>query len=330
MINMSIIEVSNLSKRYGDFLAVDSVSFNIDKGETFGFLGPNGAGKTTTINMLCTLISMTSGNARIAGFDVNKEPLNVRRSIGLVFQDPSLDERLTAVENLRFHGRVYSVPSNVREQRINEMLNYLELSDWKDSIVREFSGGMKRRLEIARGLIHYPQVLFLDEPTLGLDPQTRNKIWEHIKYLQKEKEITVFLTTHYMEEAENCSRIAIIDHGKIIALGTPQELKSKFGGDILTLNVEDSEEAKKILIEKYKFKDIMHDGDKLEFEVTHGEKFIPGFIKEFPFKVNSISLRKPTLEDVFISLTGRVIREGSANAAERMKTMKLAWSGRRR
>lgn len=225
---MSIIEVKNLTKRFGDFTAVDNISFTIEKGEVFAFLGPNGAGKTTTIKMLTTLLNPTSGQMRLTGFDPTNQRQEVRNSFGIVFQDPSLDDELTAYENMEFHGVLYRLPKIIRRTRIEELLNFVELWDRKDDLVKHFSGGMKRRLEIARGFLHHPGILFLDEPTLGLDPQTRNHIWNYIKNLNKDEGITVFFTTHYMEEAERAAgRIAIIDYGKIVSQGSPAVLKQK-------------------------------------------------------------------------------------------------------
>lgn len=224
----NIIEAKNLSKQFGDFVAVNDISFSVKKGEIFAFLGPNGAGKSTTIKMLTTLLDPSQGTLILDGFDVKKNPKNVRSSFGIVFQDPSLDDELTAYENMEFHGVLYGVPKKLRKERIEQLLNFVELWDRKDSFVKEFSGGMKRRLEIARGLLHHPKVLFLDEPTLGLDPQTRNHMWEYLLELNKNEGITVFFTTHYMEEAERTAqRIAIIDHGNIIASGTSEELKAQ-------------------------------------------------------------------------------------------------------
>lgn len=224
----NIIKVENLTKKYGDLLAVNSISFEVKRGELFAFLGPNGAGKTTTIKMLTTLLNPTAGEIMLNGFNVLKEKNEARKSFGIVFQDPSLDDELTAFENMQFHGVLYHLSGSILKERIKMLLEFVELWDRKDSLVKTFSGGMKRRLEIARGLLHHPKVLFLDEPTLGLDPQTRNKIWDYIKDLNKKEGITVFLTTHYMEEAENISqKVAIIDHGKIIAKGTPYELKKQ-------------------------------------------------------------------------------------------------------
>ncbi len=223
-----MIKVENLTKKFGDFMAVDNVSFSVNKGEIFAFLGPNGAGKTTTIRMLTTLLKPTSGRVLINGSDPVREQNDVRRSFGIVFQDPSLDDELTAQENMEFHGVLYNVPKDIRRKRIEELLKFVELWDRKSDLVKNYSGGMKRRLEVARGIVHHPKILFLDEPTLGLDPQTRSHIWNYIKNLNKEERMTVFFTTHYMEEADKVAqKIAIIDHGKIIVQGTPEELKQQ-------------------------------------------------------------------------------------------------------
>lgn len=228
MNNGIIIRADNLTKKFDGFIAVNSISFSVEKGEIFAFLGPNGAGKTTTIKMLTTLLRPTSGEIKINGYNPVSEPDEARRSFGIVFQDPSLDDELTAYENMEFHGVIYKVPKEIRAARIEQLLKFTELWDRKGDLVKHFSGGMKRRLEIARGLLHHPKILFLDEPTLGLDPQTRDHIWNHVKNLNKEEGITVFFTTHYMEEAERvASRVAIIDNGKIVALGTSEQLKSQ-------------------------------------------------------------------------------------------------------
>jgi len=303
-----IIRVENLVKKFGELAAVDNISFNVKVGEIFGFLGPNGAGKTTTINILCTLSKPTSGQAFIAGFDVARQQSQVRQSIGLVFQDPSLDERLSGLQNMRFHASVYNVPASVREQRIEQMLRMMELWDKRQSMVRTYSGGMKRRLELARGLLHYPKVLFLDEPTLGLDPQTRNRIWEYILELRRSEGTTIFLTTHYMDEAERADRIAIIDYGKLVTLDTPEQLKNIVGKDIISLRTDDNNRAAEEIRLRYQI-EARRDNSELIFEVPSGEEFLPGFIKEFSIKILSISLRRPSLEDVFLKLTGREIRQ---------------------
>jgi ABC-2 type transport system ATP-binding protein len=233
----NIIEVKSLVKQFGDFTAVDHISFDVKKGEIFAFLGPNGAGKSTTIKMLTTLLRPTSGSITLDGHDPAEDPEEVRRSFGIVFQDPSLDDELTAKENMDFHGVLYGVPAKLRKQRIEELMKFVELWDRRDSLVKEFSGGMKRRLEIARGLLHHPKVIFLDEPTLGLDPQTRNHMWSYLQELNKKEGVTVFFTTHYMEEAARIAqRIAIIDHGKIIAAGSAPELIKQTG----TASLEDA------------------------------------------------------------------------------------------
>src|SRR4030043_45799 len=241
---MPIIQVENLVKRFGNITAVNDISFDVEEGTIFGFLGPNGAGKTTTINILCTLLSPTSGRTLIAGHDCMKEPSRVRTAIGIVFQDTTLDKDLTAYENLIFHAYLYNVPKDEMKQRVSDVLRFVGLHERKDDLVKKFSGGMKRRLEVARGLIHRPRVLFLDEPTLGLDPQSRTSLWEFITELPKKHNVTIFMTTHYMEEAEVCDKIAIIDRGKIITSGTPAELKKMIGGDIVYIRTADNMNAK--------------------------------------------------------------------------------------
>lgn len=303
-----IIKVENLVKKFGQLVAVDNISFTVAPGEIFGFLGPNGAGKTTTINILCTLSKPTSGQAIVNGFDVVRQQSQVRQSIGLVFQDPSLDERLSGLQNLHFHALVYNVPSSVRQQRIEQVLRMMELWDRRHGEVRTYSGGMKRRLELARGLLHYPKVLFLDEPTLGLDPQTRNRIWEYILELRQREGTTIFLTTHYMDEAEKADRIAIMDYGKIVALDTPERLKHIVGKDIISVKTSDDDRAAKEIRLRYQI-EARRDSNGLTFEVASGEEFLPTFIKEFSTKILSVSLRHPSLDDVFLKLTGREIRE---------------------
>ena len=229
-----MIRVQNLVKRFGDFTAVNDISFEVPKGEIFAFLGPNGAGKTTTIKMLTTLLAPTSGSLELNGLDPARQQNEVRQQFGIVFQDPSLDQDLTAAENLELHGVLYHVPKKVRRERSEMLLKLFELWDRRDSLVKQFSGGMKRRLEIARGFLHTPRILFLDEPTLGLDPQSRNQLWTHVRRLNETEQVTVFLTTHYMEEADRVAhRIAVIDHGRIVAMGTSQELKERTGKESL-------------------------------------------------------------------------------------------------
>ncbi|MFC2058021.1 ATP-binding cassette domain-containing protein [Chloroflexota bacterium] len=318
MPNQPVIEVEHLVRKFRDLVAVNDISFSVARGEVFGFLGPNGAGKTTTMNILCTLLRPTSGKAAIDGFDVVRQQSRVRQSIGLVFQDPSLDERLTALENLRFHALVYNVPSSTRSKRIEQVLKMVELWERRKDVVMTFSGGMKRRLELARGLLHYPKVLFLDEPTLGLDPQTRNRLWEFILELREREGSTIFFSTHYMDEAEYADHIAIIDRGKVIALDTPGGLKSMVGGDIISLKTSDDESAAEEIRLRYKAEVKIERGG-ISFEVTNGEEFIPDFVKDFGTKILSISLHRPTLDDVFLKLTGRELRDQEVGNREAMK-----------
>ncbi len=319
----NIIEVRHLTKRFKSLVAVDDVSFAVREGEIFGFLGPNGAGKTTTINILCTLMRPTRGRVILNGYDVVKQSNQVRQSVGLVFQDPSLDIKLSAMQNLQFHTGVYNVPRGVARKRIVKVLKMVDLWDRRNDTVQNYSGGMRRRLEIGRGLLHYPRVLFLDEPTLGLDPQTRAHIWEYILDLRKRLNITVFLTTHYMEEANVADRIAIIDHGKIIALDTPEALKRMVGGDVITLTTDDPEAAIAELKGKHGI-EAKQDSDGIHFEVPNGEKFIAALVREFKSSLQGISMRRPTLDDVFLKLTGREIREEAGGEA----VLKRAWAMR--
>jgi ABC-2 type transport system ATP-binding protein len=310
---VNIIEVTKLMKRFDGLTAVDYVSFTVGKGEIFGFLGPNGAGKSTTINMLATILLPSAGDAIVNGFSIRRQRDEVRRSIGLVFQDPSLDDRLTAEENLRFHARLYGVPHTEYARRMDEVLRLVDLEDRKRDFVRTFSGGMKRRLEIARGLIHYPAVLFLDEPTIGLDPQTRALLWQYVLKLKHEKAMTIFMTTHYMDEAEYCDRIAIIDHGKIVALDTPAQLKKQVGGDVVRVESRQPERLQKEIEQRYGVTVHREDG-VLHFEVEDGPKFLPRLFAEVQTRIDAVEFHKPTLDDVFLTLTGRTIRdEGVAN-----------------
>ena len=318
-----IIEVEHLVKKFGDLVAVDDVSFEVEEGEIFGFLGPNGAGKTTTINIMCTLMRPTEGKVTLCGHNVARQPNEVRRCVGMVFQDPSLDTRLTAMQNLRFHTGVYSVPRAVAKKRIDEVLEMVELWERRNDTVQTYSGGMRRRLEIGRGLLHYPKVLFLDEPTLGLDPQTRYHIWDYILELRKRENITIFLTTHYMDEATVADRIAIIDYGKIIALDTPEALRRMVGGDVITLTTDNPEAAIAELKEKHNI-EAKTDGGGIHFEVQNGEKFIPVLVKEFKSALQGVSMRRPTLDDVFLKLTGREIREEGGGEA----VLRKSWAMR--
>jgi ABC-2 type transport system ATP-binding protein len=318
--NNNILEVKSLTRKFNGLTAVDGVSFNIREGEVFGFLGPNGAGKTTTINMICTLIKPTSGNAKLYGFDIVKERRRVRNCIGLVFQDPSLDDKLTAMENLYFHSRLYNVPRETINKRCGEVLKMVDLYDRRNDLVRNYSGGMKRRLEIARGLIHYPKLLFLDEPTIGLDPQTRNKIWDYIVQLKSKQKITIFLTTHYLEESEICDRIAIIDRGKIIALDTPSNLKKMAGSDSITVSSDNNRALIDFLKDNFNINIEYDEGNEIKFEVKDSSSFIPGFIKNCPVRILSISARHSTLNDVFLNLTGKDLRDSDASKRDRLRS----------
>ena len=312
---MDVIEVQDLARNFGKVEAVKGVSFAVEEGEVFGFLGPNGAGKTTTINMLCTLLRPSTGSARVNGYDIARQRSEVRRSIGLVFQQTTVDEYLSAEQNLRFHGYAYAIPRAVREQRIRDLLTMVELWDRRKSSVRVFSGGMKRRLEIARGLLHHPRVLFLDEPTLGLDPQTRRHIWNYLHQLRAEEHLTIFLTTHYMDEAENCGRIAVIDHGSIVALDTPDGLKDAVGGDLVTFSTVDNATAASVVRERYHVEPVVQDG-QVRFHIAAGETFLPDFVRTFPQRLLSVGLRRPTLDDVFLTLTGHEIRDSELDAKD--------------
>lgn len=324
---MAAIVADRLQKRFGRITAVKDVSLEVEDGEIFGFLGPNGAGKSTTIKMLCTLLKPTGGTARLAGYDIATQPHAVRRSIGLVFQDPSLDERLTAGENLYFHSLLYGVPPEQRRERTAEVLRLVDLYDRRNDLVKTFSGGMKRRLEIARGLLHYPKVLFLDEPTVGLDPQTRNHIWEYIHGIRSRAGMTIFLTTHYMDEAENCDRIAVMDHGAIVAMDTPAALKRLVGGDLITVRADDDERLASELPSAYGVTPLKTP-EGLRFEVDNGEEFIPRFVAAEHGRIRAISLRRPTLDDVFLKLTGREIRDETVSGADVMRQHRRMRLGR--
>src|SRR5215471_15052957 len=309
------IHVNGLAKRYGDFDAVKTVTFDVAPGETFGFLGPNGAGKSTTISMLCTLLTPTTGHATVAGFDVVSQRMEVRRRIGLVFQDMTLDEYLTAEENLRFHAELYGVPRSEISLRLDRVLEMVGLQDRRRSIVRTYSGGMKRRLEIARGLLHSPRVLFLDEPTVGLDPQTRSHIWAYINELKKAEAITMFLTTHYMDEAEYCDRIAIMDRGEIVVMDTPAALKASVGADRVSIATSDDDEAIRLLHAQFGIEAKRSEG-MVSFHVGGGEQFVPRLFSELPVAIHSVSVARPTLDDVFMKYTGRTIRDAEASSSD--------------
>lgn len=323
-----IVQVKGLTKEFPNTVAVDQISFDVSRGEFFGFVGPNGAGKTTTINMICTLIKPTQGTAVVAGFDVKTHPDQVRRSIGLVFQDTTLDERLTAWENLEFHAVIYHIPKSIRKKRIDEVMELVELKNHRDDIINTFSGGMKRRLEVARGLLHSPKVLFLDEPTIGLDPQTRSRIWDYLDRLRQEKDITIFLTTHYLDEAENCDHVSIIDQGKIIALDTPDNLKASTGLDVIHLKTSDNQKIKRELEEKYDLPVSINQGE-LRFEKENAESFLPIVAADFKTRIKSIGIRRPTLDDVFLNLTGREIREDDLPLRKGMSKIAARAKGKR-
>ena len=317
------IVVDGLTKRFGDFTAVNNVSFKVSHGEIFGLLGPNGAGKTTTVSILSTIISLTSGKASIHGYDVDTKRDDVRRQIGIVFQDPSLDDELTGWENLDMHARLYGVKGSKKAEAIHRVLKLVELDKVAHKQTKTYSGGMKRRLEIARGFIHNPKILFLDEPTIGLDPQTRRKIWDYITNLNEKEKLTIILTTHYMEEADElCDRIAIMDHGKIIKLGTSDSLKDSLGGDIIRVGASDTAKLAKLLKRNKMFTRVKDHKDSVELATKNGSQAIPKVIEiaqNNKIDVEYTTLKRPTLEDVFISLTGKEIRAESASDTDKMK-----------
>lgn len=331
---MLAIETNGITKKFGEITAVDNISLTVGQGEVFGLLGPNGAGKTTLISMLVTTKKMTGGSAKVNGFDVSRQSDEVRKSIGIVFQDNTLDEDLTAFENLELHAAMYGMQKEVREKRINEVIGIVELKDRLRDVVKTFSGGMRRRLEIARGLMHYPKILFLDEPTIGLDPQTRKHIWEHVKRIKKEHGITIVLTTHYMDEADGlCDRIAIIDHGKIIALDKPENLKNSLGGDIIRIRSGDDKKLEGLLKTLKEVKGTQSVGGEIIVRLENAEKRIADIVilaKEHKIHISSVSINKPTLDDVFLHYTGRTIRDAGEDAGkESMRMMMRAWGHRR-
>jgi len=306
------IETNKLTRSFNSLTAVDKLDITVESGEIFGLLGPNGAGKTTTISMLCTILKPTSGTARVNGFDIVKEATQVRKSIGIVFQDPSVDDRLTGRENLYMHANLYGVPASDQKSRIDSVLKLVELEDRADDLLRTYSGGMRRRLELARGLIHYPKVLFLDEPTLGLDPQTRDHVWRYIRELKETHDITVVLTTHYMDEADRlCDRIAIMDYGKIIALDTPAQLKETLEGDVIIVKANNLDALFLLVTEEMGLQKTRIVNGTIEITVRNGESMLPRIVEtatQNKIYVESISLREPNLEDVFLHYTGRMIR----------------------
>jgi ABC-2 type transport system ATP-binding protein len=314
----SAVEVEGLVRRFGDFTAVDDVSFSVKPGELFGFLGPNGAGKTTTISILCTLLRPTAGAARVAGHDVERDPGAVRSNIGLVFQELTLDDYLTGAQNLSFHAVLYGYPAGQVRERAAPLLEMVGLTDRADQQVRFYSGGMKRRLEIARGLLHSPRVLFLDEPTIGLDPQTRSHIWEYVDTLRERESTTMFLTTHYMDEAERCDRIAIIDEGRIVAIDTPSALKNSIGADTVTLATADDEATRRQIATDLGIEGELT-ADGLRLRVPDGESFVPRLFDHLRAGVRSVTVHRPSLDDVFLEYTGRAIRDAEAGATDRLK-----------
>jgi ABC-2 type transport system ATP-binding protein len=315
------IAVSGLIKNYDEVQAVRGVEFDVARGEVFGFLGPNGAGKTTTINMLCTLAKPTAGSATVAGHDVVRERDDVRRNIGLVFQDPTLDGYMTGEQNLRMHAELYGVQRDLVAPRMEQVLRMVGLWERKDSPAGTYSGGMRRRLEIARGLMHSPRVLFLDEPTIGLDPQTRRSIWTYIRELKEREEITIFMTTHYMDEAEWCDRIAIMDHGEIVALDAPETLKAQVGTDRVTIHTDDNDAAIAALQQRFGIEARITEG-AVAFAVPSGEEFVPRLFAELGVPIRAVHVSRPTLDDVFMSYTGTTIRDAEEDpAANRSRQM---------
>ncbi len=308
-----VISVEGLSHTYGKVTAVDNISFNVKKGQIFSFLGPNGAGKTTTINVLTTLLPIQKGKVTISGFDVKSQQDDVRKSIGIVFQNETLDWNLTVWETLEFHGRLYSIPKDTRRSRIDELIKLVELAEKRNELVKHLSGGMKRRLEIARGLLTRPKVLFLDEPTIGLDPYTRMRIWDYIKKVNKEG-VTIFLTTHYMDEADQLSdTIYIMDKGQIIANGTSESLKNSLGRDMIYLETDDDEKATRIIKGMMEVNYVRSSSKGLVVSLKEeGTRFMPKLVERIRnerIEIKSVNLKKPTLDDVFIHFTGRGLKE---------------------
>ncbi len=331
---MDDIRVEELTKKFDGFTAVDRISFTVGRGELFGLLGPNGAGKTTTINMLSTLLKPSSGRAEVAGHSVTEFRDEIRRSIGVVFQEPALDSQLTGRENLEFHAMMYGMARDDRRRRIDDVLNLVELATKARVQVQNYSGGMKRRLEIARGLIHNPRVLFLDEPTLGLDAQTRRNIWDYVKKLNAESGVTIILTTHYMEEADFlCERVAIMDHGTFVALDSPARLKDVLGGDVVSLEIAgDAARLDDAFGALDWIRNCKRHDDVFSLTMDRGERRIPELIhiaQKAGVDVECVHLRKPSLEDVFLHFTGRTIREQEASQSDRNRAM-LRAHGRKR
>lgn len=325
------IKIDSLSKEFGKVKAVDNISLQVNPGEIFGFLGPNGAGKSTTMMILTTLLKPTSGKAFVAGYDVVTQAKQVRQNIGYVQQEISVDEYLTGRENLILQARLNHIPKNLVEKRINEILDLIELKDKQNEPVITYSGGMRKRLDIAGGLLHHPKVLFLDEPTVGLDIQTRRKIWEYIRKIHAEFGMSIFLSTHYMEEADNlCDRIGIIDYGKIQAIDSPQTMKNALGNEVIAFTISNDVEKKSKLISKIKeieyVKDITSNENEIIVFSSKGTQVIPLIFQHsssFGIEITSISLTQPTLDDVFISYTGRELRDDSENFNKRREHAKM-------
>jgi ABC-2 type transport system ATP-binding protein len=314
------VEVHGLSKRYGRTLALDDVSLQIARGERYAILGPNGAGKTTLIHTLCTIHRADAGVALVGGYDVHKRPLQARRHLGVVFQEPSLDTRLTVMENLDFHGRIFGVPRRLRRERIVELLELVELTEWRDHLVRSLSRGMQRRLEIARALVHDARLLVLDEPTVGLDAQTRARMWEHLEELQLRRDLTILVTTHYIEEVDACDRVCIIDHGKVLTIGTPTELKASYGQMLVRVLPRDAETSEEL---RSAYPDAIVEGDVLIIPIT-SEDAIEPLLQAYGGRLRAFTVERPTLESVFLMLTGRAIRDQAAGARDRL----LAYANR--
>src|SRR3984893_8325206 len=315
----AIVRVHGLSKRYGRTVALDGVSLDIRRNELFALLGPNGAGKTTLIHILCTLLRPDSGAVTLAGFDVVRQPMKVRRHLGVVFQEPSVDDRLTVFENLNFHGLVYQVPAAKRRDRIDELLKLVELDDWRHALVRSLSAGMKRRVEIARALIHDSTVLVLDEPTSGLDAQSRERIWAYLMRLRQERALTIIVTTHYIEEVEGCDRICIIDHGRLLAIDTPAALKAAHGRELIRIIPDDPATADAIRASYPAARTLgaVPGSDGTIVIEADGAAVAEAFLKQFGGRVRRLSIDSPSLESVFLSLTGRELRDQAAGKRER-------------
>jgi ABC-2 type transport system ATP-binding protein len=311
---MPAVEIDHISKRYGRTLALDDVAFDVPRGTVFALLGPNGAGKTTLLHILCTILAPDTGTARIDGIDVRRNPLGARQSLGVVFQEPSLDDRLTVEENLEFHGMVYGVAKPLRRKRIAEMLNLVELEKWRGTLARALSSGMKRRLEIARALIHDSRILFLDEPTAGLDAQSRERIWQYLRNARSERELTAIVTTHYIEEVENCDRVCIIDRGRILADDAPAALKAQHGHERLRVAVRDDATKAELLAA---YADIAApQGEEIVLR-GGGDAFTESFLTRYGTRIRKVSIEEPSLESVFLSLTGRELRDQAAGGRER-------------